>query len=193
MTLWKNVPGELYDLYIEVGALKAVEETADCCFVEVWVGSCFSGKSAREECTGIARRPVFKVMKEIVQLAGEKKVCPVFMSDDKDTWADAIGWGFGIYLMLKELEKAEKLGGAVLFTGKTYDAVLNSPPPTHRRTRAGELYEVQCLLDMTDVLVTGRPNRFVPGETPEVRESCSAAAKIPKWRILLPESPARQA
>lgn len=193
MALWKGVPGELYDLYMEVGAIKAMETTADCCFVEVWVGSSFSSKPTREECAGMARRPVFKVMKEIVQLAGEKKVCPVFMCDDNENRADAIGWGFGNYLMLKELEKVDKLGGAVLFTGKSYEAVLNSPLPMHRRTRAGELYEVQCLLNMVDVLVTGRPNRFAPGENPEVRESSSAAVKIPEWRSLLPESTAGRA
>lgn len=192
MALWKGVPGELYDLYMEVGEIKAVDTTAEWCFVEVWVGSGFSGKPAREECAGMARRPVFTVMKEIARLAGEKKACPIFMCDDNETWADAIGWGFGIYLMLKELEKVNKLGSAILFTGKSYEAVLNSPPPMHRRTRAGELYDVQCLLNMVGVLVTGRPNRFVPGKNPEIRALCSAAAKIPTLPGLLPEDPKSQ-
>jgi len=116
---WTGVPIGLFDVYMEVGEIKALKSAGtDYVPIEVWIGCCSSKNRIRPECRDIRRRPVYGVMKQILRLCGEKQALLIFQCDESgDPGSDTTGQSGTIFLLLRELRRLGKVKNAVVYTG----------------------------------------------------------------------------
>jgi len=123
---WTGVPIGLFDIYMEVGEIKALKSAGtDYVPIEVWIGCCSSKNRIRPECRDIRRRPVYGVMKQILRLCGEKQALLIFQCDESgDPGSDTTGQSGTIFLLLRELRRLGKVKNAVVYTGYFREQVI---------------------------------------------------------------------
>lgn len=158
---WSGCPTGLFDLYMEVGAVQPAGVSTDACeYLEIWIGDSFAKDPVRPECDNIRRRPIYGILKQILKLCGEKKAGLIFMCDDLPSryGSDSTSWSSAIYLLLRELQKTDKLGPSILFSRNTLSQILQqgSKPTLAEKDRT----EYQALYELLDVLVTQQANRY---------------------------------
>lgn len=155
---WEGCPLGLFDLYMEVGDVKAEAAGDGSVGIEIWIGSCRAKEFTRPECAEIRRRPIYGVMKQILKLSGEREVRLVFLCDDIESWGnDTENQSGAIYLLLRELKKLGKPIHTTLYTRKSRAQIAlrsESFGSSRDKTEYDGLYEI------LDVLVTEQANPY---------------------------------
>lgn len=157
---WTGVPLDLFDVYMEVGEVKALDaEGGDYVPIEVWICSCFSQNRIRPECQDIRRRPVYGVLKQILKLCGEKQALLMFQCDESgDPGSDTTGQSGTIYLLLRELRRLGKVKHAVVYSGCFREQVIRGCQSRFFRERDREHHI--ALYRTIDVLILSRYHAY---------------------------------
>lgn len=157
---WTGVPMEMFDVYMEVGNVKALNaESSDYVPIEVWIGCCSSRNRVRPECRDIRRRPVYGVMKQILKFCGDRQALLIFQCDESgDPGSDTSAQSGTICLLLRELKKLNKVKHTVIYSGYFREQVIRDMKSRFFRERDRENH--MDLYRMIDVLVLSRYHAY---------------------------------
>lgn len=165
---WDGVPMDMFDVYMEVGDVKALPaEGKDYVPIEVWVSCCSAREYIRPECRDIRRRPVYGVLKQILKLSGDKQALLIFQCDESGIpGSDTVGQSITLYLLLRELLKLNKVKYSIAYTGYYREQVTALFQSRFRReqNRLNCMNFYRCL----DVLVLSQYNSYAHSPGPKI-------------------------
>lgn len=163
---WEGCPIGLFDMYMEVLEVKAVETPENAVCIEVWFRDKYTGG------TPPVRRPIYGIMKQILKLCGDRQAILLFMCEDPVSryCIDAESWSSAIYLLLRELHCLGKVRASALFTHKSPAQIQQRREGFFRTDRDREEY--LALYDILDVLVACQPNRYAPADNRQIIGTC---------------------
>lgn len=164
---WEGCPIGLFDLYMDVAAVKVAESGEDFVCIELWIPDRYA-ETHRPECEGVARRPIYGVVRQLRKLSAGKGIFLLIMGDDIPSRhrIDPESWFGALSPLLKELKNSGDLKGCALFTSKSRDEILLRRCGDFRTEKDQDTYN--ALFDRLDILVTGQPNRYVSPKNREI-------------------------
>ena len=164
----------LFDCYVSVGEVKKSAVTVDgCVFIEVWLSSCFYSNPVRKECRSSKRRPIYRVVEQIRELAGTNEACILFQSDDRRD--DTAAWGAALALILYHLKDVVKY--SVMFTVRSEEGMQEVKEPNYFPTNKDWLL-MQYFLENVGVLVMQQENHYVEKASMEMKVRCEKTALL---------------